>query len=134
MQRDLLIAPDNCYSQGFKVQSMQPLTWILSTPLLTSADESCPNTAPWSLLQRHCLTCQLERMVVANSLPAQAQNLANRSAVAALVSRRRSPSHCALGIDFFRNYSVFDSSKKLPFLMLVFLIEYNSQQSHDQRL
>lgn len=33
------------------MQSIQLLTWILSARLLTTADESCPNAAPASLLE-----------------------------------------------------------------------------------
>lgn len=110
-RQDLLIALDNCYSPGFKVQSMQPLTWILSARLLTSADESCPNTAPWSLLRRHCLACQLGSGEVDDSLLSSSRLTC--SVINALLSCCYSPSFCAVTHqnknDKLQNKQIFDS-------------------------
>lgn len=115
MRQDLLIALDNCYGRGIKVQSMQLLTWILSTLLLTSADESCPNTAPWSLL--FSLSAGVERGSEALHSSSELTSSAisalfsccqtapmhdsrNRWSYTALFSCCHSPSHCV--VQFFR--------------------------------
>lgn len=91
---------------GLKCNQCNHSPGVLSTPLLTSADESCPNTAPWSLLWRHSLACQLERREEAHSLHLCSKLTGSASAV--LFSCCYSASHCAVQhtrmelIDFFR--------------------------------
>lgn len=122
MRQDMLIALDKCYSQGFKVQSMQPLTWILPMPLLTSADESRPNAAPWSLLERHCFTSQLERRgswLAASATSERTKWLRRGYRVLSLTCFFPLCTEAQQnGINFLQNKSIFDSSELLYFPLL----------------